>query len=593
MKPTLLFDGDCGFCRAWVRRWKHVTGGAVEYAPSQERGAEFPQVPAEAFERAVQLVEPDGRVFEGAEAVFRALAYAPGAGPVCLALYRRLPGFAGASGWCYRRVAANRAVFSRLTRLLWGAELDPPTFHLARWLFLRGLASVYAAAFASFAVQARALVGPNGIEPCGLSPAALLSIAWGGAALAAAAAAGLAPVLLFAALWGLYTVVYGSGGIFLGYQWDILLLEAGFLGILAAPWGWLPRLASERSVGRVPLWLVRWLWFRLFILSGAVKLASGDPAWRSLTALRFHYESQPLPTALAWYAHQLPPAVQRFSCAAMFCIELGLPFCVFLPRRPRLAAFLGVNALMLLICLTGNYTFFNGLAFILSLPLLDDALLGKALPFLGRRLGAAEGRAAEPRARRRLTAAFALFALPVGLAQMAVRLDAGARAPAVLRLASLGQAFNLVNSYGLFAVMTTVRNEIVLEGSADGRAWKTYEFKWKPGDPGRRPGWVQPHQPRLDWQMWFASLAPYQNNPWYFAFLKRLLEGSPEVRALLAYDPFPDAPPRFLRSLFFEYHFTDAKARRETGDWWRRDLKGYYAPAVTLTPRGLAAVEFR
>ncbi len=591
MKPTLLYDGDCGFCRWWVARWRHATGDAVEYAASQESGDRFPQVPPEAFARAVQLVEPDGKAYGGAEAVFRALAYAGPAGGVGLRLYRGLPGFAAATESGYRLVADHRAVFSRLTRWLWGADPAPPTFHLARWLFLKGLALVYAAAFVSFALQARGLVGARGILPAGLSDAALLSLGWGGAALAVVSFAGAAPILCAALLWGLYTKVYIIGGIFLGYQWDILLLEAGFLAVLAAPWGWRPVLSSEHSPGRAALWLVRWLWFRLLFLSGVVKLASGDAAWRSFSALQYHYESQPLPTVLAWYAHQLSPSIQRVSCQAMFFIELGLPFCVFLPRRPRLAAFFGVNFLMLLICLTGNYTFFNLLAFLLSLPLLDDSTLGRALPSLRRRLGGVEGRPAGPRALRAAAAAFALFAFPVGLAQVATRArPESRRLPGVMSVALAGQGLSLVNAYGLFAVMTTVRNEIVLEGTVDGKEWKPYEFKWKPGDPARRPGWVQPHQPRLDWQMWFASLAPYQYNPWYFAFLTKLLEGSPEVRALLEHDPFPDAPPKYLRSLFYEYRFTDAKARRETGAWWRRELKGLYAPIVTLTPQGLAAV---
>ncbi|MDE2291235.1 MAG: lipase maturation factor family protein, partial [Elusimicrobia bacterium] len=338
-----------------------------------------------------------------------------------LAAYRRVPGFAAASEWGYARVAAHRALFSRLTRLLWGDQLNPPTFHLGRWLFLKGLALSYLAAFVSYALQARGLVGPRGIMPAGeflaraaralgparwldvptvfwlvgTSGAALTGVAWAGAALSLLLLAGLAPVLVCFLVWALYLSVYSTGGIFLGYQWDILLLEAGFLAVLAAPWGLRPRLAEERAPSKTALWLLRWLWFRLIFTSGVVKLTSGDPTWRSLDALRYHFQTQPLPTPLAWYAHHLPASLLRASCAGTFVVELLLPFGVLLPRRPRLLCVLGVDALMLTIGLTGNYTFFNLLAVSLGFLLVDDAVLSGLVPALRRALGAAGGRPAE------------------------------------------------------------------------------------------------------------------------------------------------------------------------------------------------------
>ncbi|MDE2292807.1 MAG: lipase maturation factor family protein, partial [Elusimicrobia bacterium] len=192
-------------------------------------------------------------------------------------------------------------------------------------------------------------------------------------------------------------------------------------------------------------------------------------------------------------------------------------------------------------------------------------------------------RPAEARWRRRLAAAFACFAVPTGLAAGLARgWEPAAESALVRSLASAGSTFSLVDAYGLFAVMTTVRREIVVEGSDDGRTWKEYGFPYKPGDPYRRPGWVEPFQPRLDWQMWFGALAPFQQNPWYLAFARRLLQGSPPVRALLSDDPFPDKPPKYVRSLFYEYAFTDPGEK----GWWRRKLLGLYAPVLTLGPDG-------
>ena len=142
--------------------------------------------------------------------------------------------------------------------------------------------------------------------------------------------------------------------------------------------------------------------------------------------------------------------------------------------------------------------------------------------------------------------------------------------------------FEIVNTYGLFAVMTASRPEIVIEGSNDGVTWLAYEFKYKPGDLKRRPIWVQPHQPRLDWQMWFAALGSYESDPWIIHFMERLLEGSPDVLRLLKHNPFPEAPPRYARALAYEYGFTTAAERKGNGQWWQRELKGVYVPAVSL-----------
>ena len=143
-------------------------------------------------------------------------------------------------------------------------------------------------------------------------------------------------------------------------------------------------------------------------------------------------------------------------------------------------------------------------------------------------------------------------------------------------------AFRLVNGYGLFRVMTKDRKEIIIEGSADGIDWKPYEFKWKPGDVSHAPAWCQPHQPRLDWQMWFAALGSYQQNPWFVQTVISLLHGKPNVLALFEVNPFPETPPRYVRATIYRYRFTNAEEHRQTGAWWKHRELGEYLPSVSL-----------
>ncbi|OIO10674.1 MAG: hypothetical protein AUJ52_03700 [Elusimicrobia bacterium CG1_02_63_36] len=584
-RGILAFDGNCGFCRVWIERWRAWTDGSVEAIPSGDAADAFPDLTPEDFERAVQYRDERGRVYSGADAVFRSLADAGGSA-VPARLYDAIPVFRKLSEGAYRFIAARRPLFSRWTRLLWGADAAPPRYAFAARIFPSLLGGVYFCAFASFAVQIDGLLGAHGIGRAGppltgLSDAALRGFCWTGAGLAAALAAGFAPIPLLGVLWGMYFTLFQAAGIFLGYQWDLLLLEAGFLALFSAPVALLPG-GGRSQPPRAGLWAARWLLFRLMLLSGAVKLLSGDPVWRDFSALAFHFESQPLPTRLAWAAHHLPAWIQQAAVFVLYAIELILPFFVFGPRMLRLAAAFGFLLLMALICATGNYTFFNLLTAALCVFLLDDAWLARRFPRLRAAAGSRAGRG-----RRSAALVFAAFVGIVGSAQLALRLIPNFPLSAPLfSVAALGSPLLTVNAYGLFAVMTTERNEIVLEGSDDGALWLEYEFKWKPGDPARPPGWAQPHQPRLDWQMWFAALSPYRQNPWFFAFLKRLLEGRPEVLGLLERNPFPDAPPKFIRPLFYRYRFAPSGAK----EWWTRELLGLYAPPVALTPDGELAL---
>jgi hypothetical protein len=319
-------------------------------------------------------------------------------------------------------------------------------------------------------------------------------------------------------------------------------------------------------------------------LSGVVKLYSHDPSWADLTALSHHYETQPLPTPLAWYVHQLPGWFQRACCAVMFFIELAAPFALFGPRRLRHAAALLIVAFMGAIALTGNYTFFNLLTAALCATCLDDAWWSRfrLCRHLLARAAAAGPRPPSPW-RLRLTGVFAVFVVAYTTVQALPYFGVPARwLEAVEPLDAALGPFRSLNNYGLFAAMTTTRPEIVVEGSADGRTWLPYEFRWKPGDPARRPGWVAPYQPRLDWQMWFAALGPPDQNPFVSALCWHLLQNTPEVLALLGRNPFPDRPPRFVRATLYEYRFTDAATRARTGQWWRRMVLDYYVPPASL-----------
>jgi len=614
-KALLVYDGDCHFCSLWVRRWQQLTGEAVAYLPSQDPriAAQFPEIPREQFAAAVQLIMPDGTVYSGAEAVFHALAsHRLWRWPV--QLYDRFPFLARLSERAYGFVAGHRPLFSLLTRFCWGSHLERPSYELVRSCFLRGLGLVYFFAFVSFWTQVTGLVGHNGILPADTYMSAvkqqceqhgigierfhlLPTLCWfdasdtflkfqcaAGVVLSLLLIIGLAPVPCLALLWLLWLSLVVIGRDFMGFQWDNLLLETGWLAIFFAPLQWWPRPGRAAPPSRLFLWLLRLLLFKLMFSSGCVKLLSGDPNWWNLTALTYHYETQPLPPWTAWYANQLPLWFQKLSCAGVLAIETGAPFLIFTPRRLRFAGAGLLAGLQLLILVTGNYCYFNWLSLVLCLVLLDDFALGQVVPFAGRH----RAEIIVPAGRHvgwPFPVLAAVAAIVLAGSSFTLALTLGWRSPLLAPLGAVAEViapFRSVSNYGLFAVMTTRRNEIVVEGSHDGVNWLPYEFKYKPGDLRRRPAFVAPFQPRLDWQMWFAALGNYEDNRWFQNFCVRLLQGSPEVLHLLARNPFPDRPPRFIRAEFHEYHFSLPAGRRATGDWWRRDLVGEYMPAISL-----------
>jgi lipase maturation factor 1 len=474
-------------------------------------------------------------------------------------------------------------------------------YAVANWLFLRILGVAYLFAFASLIGQVEGLIGSRGILPAadfmreaagwadtnglGLdryrlfptvfwlssSDGFLVGVATAGALLSVLQIAGIASTVVLPMLWLLFLSLSVAGRDFLSFQWDALLLETGVVALAVTPHVWWHRLADRLDppvVGRLLVW---WLLFRLMFASGAVKLLSGDPTWRDLTAMAVHYETQPLPTPLAWFLAQLPLWFQKSSTAMVLATELVVPWCILAGYRARRVAAAALLVLQALIALTGNYAYFNLLTAALCLSLLSDDAFARVAPARARS-------GAWRRTSPWLAAAIAIISVPPSLTMFLRQMQVPVSPPLVDRVIDWIDPLRSVNTYGLFAVMTTTRPEIVVEGSADGVEWRAYEFRFKPGSLERAPRLVAPLQPRLDWQMWFAALASYPEVPWYHRFCERLLEGSPAVRGLLATDPFDGTPPKYVRATLYRYRFAPSGQNA----WWVRERLGDYSPVLSL-----------
>jgi len=591
--PLLAYDGTCGFCAYWVRYWQRLTGDRVRYAPYHEIAADHPDVPEEEFSRAIQLFEPQGARYSGADAAFRVLAHAPGRG-TGLWFYRHLPGFAKLAEAAYTLIAHHREAAYRWSRRLWGAERYPPTYHLVTWLFLRLLGLTFLVAFVSIGSQITGLIGADGILPLSeklatlaaehgpwrywfaptlfwvnSSDTALLSVCLAGAVASGLVVLNVLTRYMLILAFVLHLSLWVAMPVFGSIQPDTLILEVGLYAIFLT------------AGSRIVIWLFRWLLFRFMLLSGLVKLLTHDTSWAQLTALNYHYETQPLPTPLAWYAHQLPDWFQQLSVLSMFGVELVLPWLIFMPRRLRFVAAWGFIVLQVAISLTGNYYFLNLLTIFLCLFLFDDQALAGLLP--SRLVVRWRYRLPEPG--RLATAAAVMLATVVVVVNLAViwkRIEPRPLPGPLASLVATTSRFGVTNFYGFFAVMNTMRPELVVEGSQDGEHWRAYEFRYKPGDVQRCPGWSIPHHPRLDWTMWFAAGETPYRNPWFGDLLYRLLEGTPAVVALLADNPFPDHPPRWVRATLYHYRFTTPAERAATGDCWAREPLRPYVPPLDL-----------
>src|SRR5215813_723594 len=534
-KPLMIWDGECHFCKRWIEGWREITAGEVNYATYQEAATRFPEIPIEQFKREVAFIAPDGETFFAADAVYRSLRYRPSRKWLAWS-YDHVPGFAAISEAAYKLIARNRSFGSTLTRLLWGKDVRPPTYFWARRWFLCMLGLVYVIAFVSLWVQIDGLVGSNGMSPVhqflpvvrqqvGTDAYFLLpTLCWfdssnaflhflcgGGVVLSVLLICGVAPALSLVMLFVFYLSLAVAGQVFLNFQWDVLLLETGFLAIFLAPWQlwprelmWRPGSAAQAGaspVSRAGLFLLKFLLFKLMLMSGVVKLTSGDDSWWNLSALDYHYWSQPLPTVFGWWADKSSEWFKHFSVAFCLVVEIIVPFFIWATRRLRLIAAGLLIFLQVAIAITGNYCFFNLLTIALCLLLIDDSVIGIARmreAVRDQSVGTRGGRALPQRLWVCAGIIVIIVTLPINAWLIFSAFKPLTRPPRALAdLYERLEAFRVVNGYGLFRVMTKDRCEIILLGSANGIDWLPYEFKWKPGDTKRALGWCAPHQPRL------------------------------------------------------------------------------------------------
>ncbi|HLH05470.1 MAG TPA: lipase maturation factor family protein [Bryobacteraceae bacterium] len=449
---------------------------------------------------------------------------------------------------------------------------------------------MYLSSFASFWPQILGLIGSRGVVPAvrmieamrsqlgssafwyapslfwfNSSDSVLVGLCAFGCLFSVMLAVNVLPRFSAAACFLLYLSISTIGQPFTSFQWDALLLEAGFLALFAgAPW---------------LVWAYRLLLFRLMFESGWVKLASGDPNWRNLHALRFHFMTQPLPNPIAYYVYRAPGTLLDAATALTLAIEFIGPVLLFVPGIAHRIGAASIALLQILILLTGNYAFFNWLTLALCIWALDPAVLSRFRKFTRWRI-AMFPRLFEHDWARATANAICAILIALGAVQLMESLSVPLPS-ALSKPLSLTQPFEIVNAYGLFAIMTTSRTEIVLEGSADQTNWREYEFPYKPGDVKRPLPWVAPYQPRLDWQMWFAALGDYQSNNWVGGLMYRLLTGEPQVLRLLRPAPFA-RPPRYLRALAYQYDFTTFSERSKTGAVWNRRLLGVWFGPVSL-----------
>jgi hypothetical protein len=507
--------------------------------------------------------------------------------------------------------------FRTMPGRLFGPDFAPPGYLKARWLFLRALGLIFFSAFYSLAYQIRGLIGPNGILPAqdylaqvarvlgssrlwyaptvfwwSSSDRFLLGVVFVGMAASLLLTLNLFPRGMLVICLIAFLSFIAAAQDFASYQSDGMLLEAGFISLFFAPSGWRPRWGAAEPPSRASRYLLIWLVFRIYFESGIAKIAGHDPEWHNFAAMDEYYQNGPLPTWIAWYAHQLPHWFHAATAVLTLALELVLIFAIFLPRRSRIALFFLITAWQAGIILTSNYAFLNYLVLVLGLLLLDDRFLAQFLPQRWRRAPAASAQnAGTPGApaflsqiRLWVQAFFLTWIFYATSALLLLMVFPTARIPTAPIRAL--EPFRIANEFGLFAVMTRARYEIEFQGSRDGVNWTPYPFRNKPQDVHKAPRLYAPYQPRFDWNLWFASLGNWREYPWVVQVEERLLSGSPEVLGLFAGDPFPGRPPEQIRVVLWQYWFTNWAERRSQGLWWRREQLGLYAPTLERTPDG-------
>jgi hypothetical protein len=515
---------------------------------------------------------------------------------------------------------------SSVFRWLFSSEQGASDRRLPRWLFLRALGLIYFSAFYALLFQIRGLIGPEGILPASdylqaiahssLAPlrfwyvpsllwassssAMLMTLVWVGLLASVLLVFNIWPRMQLAICFISFLSFVAAAQDFSGYQSDGMLLEAGFISLFFAPGGLRPGLGKLHPPSRASLFLLQWEWFRIYFESGLVKLAGGDPQWRSLTAMDEYYQNGPLPTWIGWYVQHLPHDFHAATALATLIMELSLIWMFVFPRRFRIALFYIVGFWQLGVIATANYAFLNYLVLAMSVLIVDDRFLLKIIPSRWRvriepclaPTAANEKLDGAPAPMRRhvaglktaITAVMLTWIAYVTTAEMILIM--APRAPVPLAPITALEPFRMANQYGLFAVMTPARYEIEFQGSNDGQTWTPYRFRYKPQALNEAPGIYAPYQPRLDWNLWFASLAPWRGNLFVPKTEVRLLDNDRDVLRLFADNPFAAAPPKRVRAVLWQYWFTTMDEKRKTGNWWRRQRLGLYAPALERGPDG-------
>jgi len=377
-------------------------------------------------------------------------------------------------------------------------------------------------------------------------------------------------MLVWGLLWVLYLSFVNAGQVFYAFGWESMLLEAGFFAMFLG--------ASGDASRAIPIWILRWMLFRVMFGAGLIKLR-GDPCWRGLTCLDYYYETQPIPNPLSWYIHWMPQWIHHGGVLFNHFVELVVPFGYFAPQPVATIASVITILFQLLLMLSGNLSFLNLLTIVLAMSALDGRILAKIF--------AARLPATIPTSRAWRIAMVCLGLLTVALS-----------VPPVVNMLSSRQVMNtsfnsvhVVNTYGAFGSISRTRYEVVVEGTGDpvftpSTVWREYEFKGKPGSLERMPPQIAPYHLRLDWLMWFAAMSEYSQEPWFVNLAAKLLQGDPATLGLLRVNPFPARPPRWIRARLYLYRFTTAEERARDGAWWKRELAGPWFPEVSLDTPG-------
>ena len=466
-------------------------------------------------------------------------------------------------------------------------ELAP--YWYSRLIFERGLALIYLIAFVAVVNQFVPLLGEQGLLPVprfvqsvpfAESPSlfylratdnAFRAAGWLGILLSILALTGfvqhrsaLAAGIIWGLLWILYLSFVNVGQTFYGFGWESLLLEVGFFTILSG--------AGTTSPPVILNWIYRWTLFRLMFGAGLIKIR-GDACWRDLTCLDYYFETQPIPNPLSWYFHWLPRSILHGGVAFNHVVELIVPFGYFLPQPFAGIAGLITITFQLTLIVSGNLSWLNWLTIVLAFTTLDNrffAWLPVSIPAIQ----------PLPQVQR-----VAVYALGVLVAYLSIAPTLNMLSPNQIMNTSFNP-LQIVNTYGAFGSVTRERLEIAIEGSTDetleSATWKEYQFKGKPGDPSRMPSQIAPYHLRIDWLMWFAAMGSARDYEWFSPLMLKLLEGDAATIDLLAGNPFPDRPPRWIRARMYKYTFTTPAERRQSGRWWNREVVGEYFPAVRL-----------